>query len=404
MKIVNPYKALFGITTEWIEVVTPRIQAAYVAFIKMHTFSELILNSKATGSDLFDFLRGVHPEAVEDLTDELLKKYGIEILSLDVIDIKGGDKETDDAIKANALAELKKVAAITNAEARAKQIEIEAKKLGVEVNRSLYKDLTFNLENGKTKVFIRGEEINGENTLGMWFRVAGTRSGKYTEARNLAIRLLNGKVFAANHEGYLTWTRMGKISQHGVFLENNIPVIPTRIFYTKSQVLESGIGEEFGWPIIAKHEKGYQGKSVRKLDNFEELKGFVGRINEKNVGMFLWQKCLPTRWDLRIIVLDGKAIGAMKRSAVGDEFRSNFSLGGDVEPWNLSESDRILAEKVAKVCGLDYCGVDIMKDSFDENAKSYILEVNRQCQFQGFEKSTGINVAKAVVEMFLKRQ
>jgi ribosomal protein S6--L-glutamate ligase len=127
----------------------------------------------------------------------------------------------------------------------------------------------------------------------------------------------------------------------------------------------------------------------------------VGRIHEKNVGMFLWQKCLPTRWDLRIIVLDGKAIGAMKRSAVGDEFRSNFSLGGNVEYWDLSKIDREIAEKVARVCGLDYCGVDIMKN---EEGDSFVLEVNRQCQFQGFEKSTGINVAKLVVEMFLKRQ
>ena len=281
------------------------------------------------------------------------------------------------------------------------RLETEAKKLGVEVNRSLYKDLTFNLENGKTKVYIRGEEVNGENTLGMWFRVAGTRSGKYTEGRNLAIRLLQNEVFAANNNGYLDWTRMGKISQHGVFLENNIPVVATKIFYTKEQVLQSRIGEEFGWPIIAKHEKGYQGKSVRKFENFEELEKFVNKINEKNIGMFLWQKCLPTRWDLRIIVLDGKAIGAMKRSAVGDEFRSNFSLGGEVEHWDLSDSDREIAEKVAKVCGLDYCGVDIMKDN---EGNSFVLEVNRQCQFQGFEKSTGINVAKLVVEMFLKKQ
>jgi len=78
-------------------------------------------------------------------------------------------------------------------------------------------------------------------------------------------------------------------------------------------------------------------------------------------------------------------------------------LGGKVSSWKLSENDRKLAEKVAKVCGLDYCGVDIMKDSAKQNAKSYILEVNRQCQFQGFEKSTGINVAKLVVEMFLKK-
>jgi len=71
-----------------------------------------------------------------------------------------------------------------------------------------------------------------------------------------------------------------------------------------------------------------------------------------------------------------------------------------VEEWKLSDEERNLAEKVAKVCGLDYAGVDIMKD---ENDKNYILEVNRQCQFQGFEKSTGINVGRAIVEMFLAK-
>jgi len=280
------------------------------------------------------------------------------------------------------------------------RLETEAKKLGVEVNRSLYRDLSFKVENGQAKALVRGEEVNFENTLGMWFRVAGTRSGKYTEARNLLLRIVDKNVLAINREGYLGWNRMGKIAQHGVFLENDIPVIPTRIFYTKDQVMESKFWREFGWPIVAKHERGYQGKSVRKFDNFKELRRFVRKINEKNLGMFLWQKCLPTKWDIRVIVLGGKVLGSMKRSAAGDEFRSNFSLGGSVEPWSLSESDRILAEKVAKVCGLDYCGVDIMKDN---DGNSFILEVNRQCQFKGFEQSTGINVAKAVVELILER-
>jgi len=157
--------------------------------------------------------------------------------------------------------------------------------------------------------------------------VAGTISGKYTEGRNLLISILGKKIFFANHEGYLKWSRMGKISQHGVFLENDISVVPTRIFYTKDQVL-AVFQKQTEWPVIAKHEKGYQGKSVKKFDNFEELAKFVKRIQEKNIGMFLWQKYLPTRWDIRVIVLDGKAIGGMKRSAVGKEFRSNFSLGG----------------------------------------------------------------------------
>jgi RimK family alpha-L-glutamate ligase len=275
----------------------------------------------------------------------------------------------------------------------------EATKLGVEVNKALYREISFDLSNDNPRVYVKGEEVTTENTLGMWFRVAGTVSGKYTEGRNLAIKILQDKIFCANHEGYLNWARMGKISQHGLFLENNIPVVPTNIFYTKDQVLN----HKWIYPVIAKHEKGYQGKSVRKFNNEKELTKFVEKINEINVGMFLWQKCLPTRWDLRAIVLDGKAVGAMKRMAVGKEFRSNFSLGGEVEAWQLSEADKLLAEKVAKVCGLDYCGVDIMKDSAEQNNKSYVLEVNRQCQFQGFEKATGINVAKLVVEMFLKK-
>jgi RimK family alpha-L-glutamate ligase len=273
----------------------------------------------------------------------------------------------------------------------------EAQKLGIEVNRALYRDLSFKLDNGETKVLIKDEEVTPENTLAVWFRVAGTATGKYVEARNLAIRLLRKKIFCTNSFGYLNWPRMGKISQHGVFVENDISVIPTKVLYTKEQILN----ENWTFPVICKFERGYQGKSVRKFDNFKDLSDWVKRKDEKVLGMYLWQKCIPNTWDIRVIVLDGKTLGSMKRSANGDEFRSNFSLGGNVEKWDLSDCDKKLAEKVALVCGLDYCGVDIIKDN---DGQSYILEVNRQCQFQGFEKSTGINVGKAVVEMLLKRQ
>ncbi|MDP4009899.1 MAG: ATP-grasp domain-containing protein [Candidatus Shapirobacteria bacterium] len=288
----------------------------------------------------------------------------------------------------------------------------EAGKLGVEVSRVLYKELSFEVENGKTKVLACGKEINEENTLAVWCRVAGTESGKYIEGRNLLLKLLKDKIFCANEVSYLSWPRMGKISQHGVFVVNDISVVPTKIFYTREQVLnpsvlrtsplENGRNTFFGWeyPIICKHERGFQGKSVRKINNEKELKTVLKKIDEKSLGMYLWQKCLSTRWDMRVIVLGGKTLGAMKRSAVGDEFRSNFSLGGEVESWEISKEDSELAEKVAQVCGLDYCGVDIMKDEFDN---SYVLEVNRQCQFQGFEKATKINTAKAVVEILVEK-
>ena len=284
----------------------------------------------------------------------------------------------------------------------------EAKKRGIEVERALYRDIQFSMINDQlSKILVGGEEIGPENTMGVWFRVAGTKSGKYTEGRNLLIRSLRDKIFCCNARGYLNWARMGKIAQHGVFVKEGIPVVPTRIFYTKESTINSieEMEKEWGWPIIAKHERGYQGKSVRKFDNREEMLKWLGKMDEKNLGMYLWQKFLPGGWDIRVIVIDGKAIGAMKRTARGGEFRSNFSLGGEVEKWELSEEEKELAEKVARVCGLDYGGVDIMKSQKSESLKveSMVLEVNRQCQFQGFEKATGINVAGKVVEMMIKK-
>jgi len=274
----------------------------------------------------------------------------------------------------------------------------EGEKMEIKVERAMYRELNFDLKDGNPRVFWKGKQLGSDNLFGVWFRVAGTKSGKYVLGRNMLIKILENEVVCINHQGYLRWQRMGKILQHSVFVREGVPVIPTKIFYTPEQVLAGNLGEDFSWPIIAKHEKGFQGRSVRKFESKEELDSFVKRMDEKNIGMFLWQKYLPTRWDIRVVVLGGKVLGAMRRSATGDEFRSNYSLGGKVEKWELSEEDKRLAEKVARVCGLDYCGVDIMKD---EAGKSYVLEVNRQCQFKGFEESTGINVARKVVEVIL---
>ena len=273
------------------------------------------------------------------------------------------------------------------------RLKEEAKKAEVEVEHYLYRQIGFDFNNRQSVVYLAGKKTDNSQYSGVWFRVAGTESGKYISARNSLIRMLEKDgVFCVNAKSYLNWERMDKIKQHGVYVTNNIPVVATRVFYGKEQLLSSN----FNFPLICKHARGFQGKSVIKIDSREELEEFVEKKDEKNLGMYLWQDCLPTGWDLRVVIVGGRAIGAMKRSAVGAEFRSNFSLGGRVESWEMSQEERELAERTAKVCGLDYGGVDIMKDGDGNN---YVLEVNRACQYKGFEKATGINVAERVLGM-----
>jgi len=292
---------------------------------------------------------------------------------------------------------VKKIIVFTLSAAQSKyevgRLKSEAQKAGVEVGHYLYNEMGFEFGNQGEKVFLRGEEVDFKNVSGIWFRVAGTKSGKYISARNTLIEICKSKgVFCVNNESYLKWERMDKILQHGVFGLNEIPIVETRIFYKKEDVLNY----DFEYPVICKHAFGFQGKSVVKIDNRQKLEAYIYSMEEKNLGMYLWQKFLPVGWDLRVVVVGGRAIGGMKRSAKGSEFRSNFSLGGEVERWKLSEEEINLAEKTARVCGLDYGGIDIMKDKQGNN---FILEVNRACQYKGFEKATGINVAKRVVRM-----
>jgi RimK family alpha-L-glutamate ligase len=294
---------------------------------------------------------------------------------------------------------MKKIVVFTLSLAQSKyevgRLKEEAIKTGVEIKHCLYKDLRFEFNDGGEKVYIKGVELDFENIAGVWFRVAGTPSGKYITARNNLIEMPKKRdVFCVNHESYLRWARMAKIIQHGVFVRNNIPVVPTKVFYKKKELVKN----KFEYPVIAKQAFGFQGKSVVKIDNKEEMKSFIYSIEEKDLGLYLWQDFLPVGWDIRVVVVGGKAIGGMKRSAVGGEFRSNFSLGGKVEEWKLSKEEIELAERTARVCGLDYGGVDIMKDL---KGNDYVLEVNRACQYKGFEKATGINVAKRVLEMLV---
>ena len=160
------------------------------------------------------------------------------------------------------------------------------------------------------------------------------------------------------------------------------------------RILES----QLGYPMVVKECYGSQGQGVYPVFDRSQLFPAMERVKMKP---HLYQKMITSSLakDVRVIVIGGKAAGAMLREG-GDGFHSNIGQGGTGSNYALSASFREAAEQCARILGADYCGVDLL---FGETGEPIVCEVNSNAFFSEFERCTGVNVARLYAEYVLAR-
>jgi ribosomal protein S6--L-glutamate ligase len=148
-----------------------------------------------------------------------------------------------------------------------------------------------------------------------------------------------------------------------------------------------------GFPVVVKTATGTQGNGVMLAGSVRD----VERILE--VWWRLGQEILLQEFvreaggsDLRIIVLDGKAISGIRRTAAPGDFRANVHRGGSAEKLELSASMIAMAVSAAAAIGLRFAGVDLIESS----AGLKILEVNASPGLEAVEEHSGVDVAAAI--------
>ncbi|MFW6384741.1 MAG: RimK/LysX family protein [Halodesulfurarchaeum sp.] len=103
--------------------------------------------------------------------------------------------------------------------------------------------------------------------------------------------------------------------------------------------------------------------------------------------------------DLRIYVVDGEIVAAMRRIAPENDWRTNVALGGDVEPVeDLPEEAADMARMASDLVGLDYAGVDLVEgvDGW------YLLEVNPTAGFKALYRATGVSPAAHIARLAIE--
>jgi glutathione synthase len=154
----------------------------------------------------------------------------------------------------------------------------------------------------------------------------------------------------------------------------NFPtVIPPTIVTSEIERLKQFLDEQ-GGEMIIKPLDGCGGAGVFHLRRADRnLNALLEVSTDNGRRMIIGQRYLAEirQGDKRVVLLDGKALGATLRVPREDEHRGNIHVGGTCVPTTLSPRDQLIVDTIADQLrrdGLYFVGLDIIGD--------YLTEVN----------------------------
>ena len=148
--------------------------------------------------------------------------------------------------------------------------------------------------------------------------------------------------------------------------------------------------------IIVKPLYGNGGAGIFRLKeddkNLTSLHELFSKISSEPL---IAQAFLPDvkNGDKRIILVDGKPVGAINRVPKAGEIRSNMHVGGKAQPAKLSQRDREICSAIGptlKSKGQVFVGIDVIGDYLTE------INVTSPTGIQELERFDKVNIAEMI--------
>lgn len=189
-----------------------------------------------------------------------------------------------------------------------------------------------------------------------------------------------------------------KLLTSQLLVKENLP-IPKTILVNGDVDIEL-IEKEIGFPCVVKATSGSKGKTVHLCQtkkDFVSLMSLLSSISLKKTMIIQEFVDAQPGTDLRVWVIGGKTVVAMKRTGAEGDFRANISQGGTAELFEITDEVDYLARETARVLGLQIAGVDLL---FDKDGYK-ICEANSSPGFEGMDQYCGQDMAQRIVD-FIK--
>jgi ribosomal protein S6--L-glutamate ligase len=171
--------------------------------------------------------------------------------------------------------------------------------------------------------------------------------------------------------------------------------MPKTAFANQPKDIDNVIETIGGAPCVIKLLEGTQGIGVILAENQKAAKSVIEAFLKLKASLLVQEFIKEARGaDIRVFIVDGQIVGAMKRQAKEGEFRSNLHRGGTAEVIQLSPEERATAIKAAKKLGLGIAGVDLLQS----DRGPLVMEVNSSPGLEGIEGATGLDLAGKIIE------
>ena len=178
------------------------------------------------------------------------------------------------------------------------------------------------------------------------------------------------------------------LSRHGIG-------IPATTFVRNRKDILPAIERIGGAPVIIKLLEGTQGIGVILAETVKVAEAIIETLQSTKHNVLVQSFVAESRGrDVRAIVVGDRVVAAMRRTASGDEYRSNVHRGGSVEEMELDDTFRETAIRSAQIMGLRVAGVDML-ESVDGPR---VMEVNSSPGLEGIERATSLDIAGAIID------
>ena len=171
--------------------------------------------------------------------------------------------------------------------------------------------------------------------------------------------------------------------------------IPRTAFAKHPTDIDNLIKSVGGSPLIVKLLEGSQGLGVVLAETKKAAKSVIEAFYGLDANILVQEFIAEANGaDLRTLVIDGKVVAAYMRQGQEGEFRSNLHRGGQGIPVRLTRAEKEMAVAATKALGLKIAGVDMLRSK----RGPLVLEVNSSPGLEGVEKTTGLDVAGAIID------